>query len=80
MQHRIKTNPESLDAIRRGLKKCTLRRDDRGYEVADALVLLDLDGRDSGVVAQVTHVERYPVALKKNYVALSISLISPLCP
>jgi hypothetical protein len=37
--HDLKTHPEHFDAVERGEKTAELRRDDRGFEVGDALLL-----------------------------------------
>ena len=39
MEHELKTDPEVFDAVSRGEKKFEIRKDDRGFEVGDTLIL-----------------------------------------
>jgi hypothetical protein len=60
-EHKLKSWPESFNAIRSGAKAHELRRNDRGFQVGDALILREYDpktrtysGRE--IVAEVTYV------------------------
>jgi len=37
--HKLKTDPEVFDAVQSGVKTFEIRKDDRGYQVGDILVL-----------------------------------------
>ena len=45
-EHILKTWPNAFDAVKNGAKRFEWRRDDRGFEVGDVLVLRKWDPRD----------------------------------
>jgi hypothetical protein len=51
-EHVLKCWPNAFDAIRDGRKRFEWRRDDRGYEVRDVLVLRKWDPNSNGYVLQ----------------------------
>lgn len=86
MQHELKTDPEVFDAVATGCKTFEIRRDDRGFELGDELILKRT--RFTGVEMQngepleytgkaetriVTHLLRGPIyGLSAGWVILSI--------
>lgn len=48
MNHELKTWPEFFDAVASGAKTFEVRRDDRGFQVGDRLVLLRWQPSDRG--------------------------------
>lgn len=78
--HDLKTVQPHFDAVSSGAKKAEVRRDDRGFEVGDRLILREYDaisGIYSGrtIEARVTHVLSGFEGLAPGYVALSIELL-----
>lgn len=75
--HELKVLPEYFTAVKDGRKKFELRKDDRGFEVGDLLLLREWNGIEySGryVNCRVTYVLKGFPGLDTNYVILSISL------
>lgn len=85
MTHELKTDPEMFAAIDRGDKNFEIRRDDRGFQVCDVLVLKETEnsaemnngapmkytGRFLCVV--VTYILRGPAyGLAESFVIMSI--------
>lgn len=82
MQHSLKADTDSYDAIVAGHKTLELRRDDRGYLVGDTLRLHRYEeGEPTGdqVTVLVTHIVggklgvRY--GLQSGFVAMSIEVV-----
>lgn len=87
MIHDLKTDPEVFDAVARGEKTFEIRKDDRGFQVGDTLILrrtrytgkqmhfgdpLEYTGEKE--VRRVTHLLRGPLyGLAEGWVILSIS-------
>jgi hypothetical protein len=87
MIHDLKTDPEVFDAVARNEKTFEIRKDDRGYQVGDALILrrtrytgeqmhfgspVEYTGEKE--VRRVTHLLRGPLyGLAEGWVILSIS-------
>lgn len=80
--HELKTEPVSFEALRKGRKLFELRKDDRGYEVNDLLVLREWDGQYTGrmVTAKVTHIIRAGDVLHGEMLAPGIVAMSVLVP
>lgn len=76
--HELKTDPKYYERVLLGQKRFELRLNDRGYQLGDVLILREFDRhRDkySGRVltVKVKFVTDYPRALRKGFVALSLS-------
>lgn len=75
--HDLKISTNYLDQILNHGKHCEIRKNDRGFQVGDILVLKEWskDGGFSGksITRQVTHIETYNQ--KDGYVVLSIAEI-----
>ena len=75
--HELKVLPEYFCAVSEGKKTFELRRDDRGFEVSDGLVLREWDGEKySGrfVKCKVTYILKDFQGLEAGFVILSIVL------
>ena len=57
MHHVLKTWPEAWDAIRQGLKKYEIRKNDRDYKVGDSLYLREYDPKTEGFSGRALCVE-----------------------
>lgn len=53
MEHRLKTLPPYFAASKAGIKKFELRKNDRGYQVGDTLLLEEYDPPNGGYTGQV---------------------------
>jgi hypothetical protein len=79
--HELKCWPEFFSLIVNGIKTFDLRRDDRGYEVGDLLVLREYDqvsqryNRDHTV--RVDYILRDFAGLMPGYCILSIKPVQP---
>ncbi|MBR6995322.1 MAG: DUF3850 domain-containing protein [Ruminococcus sp.] len=76
-QHELKILPEYFVAVRDGIKKFEVRKDDRPFEVGDILCLHEINcgvltGRT--IKAEVTYVLRHPDYCKEGYCILSIKV------
>lgn len=76
-QHELKILPEYFVAVRDGIKKFEVRKDDRAFEVGDILCLHEINcgvltGRT--IKAEVTYVLRHPDYCKEGYCILSIKV------
>lgn len=61
MIHKLKIKPEYFQLVWDGSKKAELRKDDRGYQIGDILILHEWDGKQytgSGIAVKVTHILR----------------------
>ena len=76
--HRLKAWPASFSAIYEGDKRAEFRKDDRGFDVDDQLILEEYDpatGNYSGrrMMRLVTHILRGPdFGVPEGYVVMSI--------
>lgn len=79
--HELKTLQPHFDAIELGEKRAELRRDDRGFEVGDTLVLREYDPQSGysgrSCRAKVTHILAGFEALVPGHVMMSIELELP---
>lgn len=81
--HELKTDAAPFDAVRNGRKRFEIRRDDRGYQVGDILVLCrqaplpTLDPFEAAVeLVRVTYILRDGrYGLKDGYVAMGIERV-----
>lgn len=81
MVHELKILPEYFVAVRDGIKKFEVRKDDRPFEVGDILCLHEINcgvltGRT--IKAEVTYVLRHPDYCKEGYCILSIKVAQQL--
>lgn len=77
MVHELKILPEYFVAVRDGIKKFEVRKDDRPFEVGDILCLHEINcgvltGRT--IKAEVTYVLRHPDYCIEGYCILSIKV------
>ncbi len=94
MIHELKTDPAVFDAVKLGLKRCEIRRDDRGFQTGDGLYLREtqhsglemLNGAPliytgAVVMVHVLHILRGPVyGLHAGWVIMSIETAATECP
>lgn len=78
MEHELKIHPRYLDDVISGRKTFEIRRDDRGYQIGDTLVLKGWDGisySGKAVRAQVTYMidDRF-TGLMPGYAVMGIAL------
>jgi hypothetical protein len=83
--HELKTWPEYFRQVKRGIKTCEIRNDDRGFKVGDILHLrewrptpnysYDGSGEYTGhfLYVQVTHIARGVFGLPRGVVVMSIT-------
>lgn len=64
--HNVKCWPNYFDAIERGDKTFDVRRDDRGYQRGDTLVLEKFDPKKNGYVYPTHHLSAKPFSIKKT--------------
>lgn len=89
-EHKLKTWPNHFAAVRDGRKRFEWRRDDRGFEVGDVLVLQEWDptkrlyvfsefavGRINSVRVRVTYILRGGFDIPHGYVVMSIDPETP---
>lgn len=80
--HVLKTWPEHWDAIADGSKPFELRKDDRGYQTGDRLILQGFDRQTNSynfneIVATVGYILRGPVfGLEAGHVIMGITVHS----
>ena len=79
-RHELKILPEHFKAVWAGIKRAELRKDDRGFETGDILVLREWDGKEytgSGIAVKVTHILRDcpEYGLSDGYCILSIKTV-----
>jgi len=76
-EHELKIWPDYFEPVADGRKPFELRKDDRGYEVGDVLVLRAWDGAYMGPVCRVrvTYVLRNVEGLAPDYVVLGIAVL-----
>lgn len=77
MVHELKILPQYYEKVISKKKKFELRKDDRGFEVGDMLVLNEFDGDYTGrcCIAKVDYkLEGGEYGLEKGYCILSIDL------
>lgn len=71
--HDLKIDKEHLDAILEGRKTCEIRKNDRGYQVGDTLLLTQFPYSETGFTdtynVTITHIDTY--AQQDDYVVLS---------
>lgn len=82
--HHLKTWPEYFQAVRSGAKPFEARKDDRGFQVGDALVLEEYEpdglGRYTGEqeTRVVTYILRGHGSLTPNFCILGFSSVATL--
>ena len=78
MIHELKLRKEFFDYVRLGIKKFEIRKDDRGFNVGDTLVLKEIDeaGSETGryLVRQVDYIYSGELCLT-GYCVMSISAL-----
>lgn len=82
MTHQLKTVQPFFDAVRDGKKTAELRKDDRGFQIGDVLVLREYDAKlrrysGASVTVVVTHVLRDFEGLAPWWVMLSFRIELP---
>ena len=73
--HYVKTEPRYFSEVCSGNKKFEVRKNDRGYQVGDLLVLQEfVNGRytGKGVLKQITYILDDPAFCKEGFVIMSI--------
>jgi len=60
-EHVLKTLPEYWDAVERGEKTFEVRRDDRGFQRGDTVVLVRLDRYASGALFESSRSLRFTI-------------------
>lgn len=82
MTHELKTHPEPFEAVWKGRKHAEFRKDDRGFQEEDDLMLLEWNpetGEYSGrkVQVRVTDVRRGgPFGIPSGYAMLSFAEVN----
>lgn len=83
MTHELKCLPAFFLAIAVGDKCCEIRRNDRGFEVGDDLLLREWSAETGYTGAdlhvRVTHIVSAFDGLRDGYVAMSVEALSPPC-
>ena len=78
MIHELKPRREFFDYVRFGIKKFEIRKDDRGFNVGDTLVLKEIDeaGNETGryLLRKVVYIYRGEFCLP-GYCVMSISAL-----
>jgi hypothetical protein len=80
MTHELKTWPEYFWAIRSGLKRFEVRKNDRGFAVMDKLLLREYDPRSekyTGMEIEVVvlyKLDGYQFGIEPGYCVLSIDI------
>ena len=78
MIHELKLRKEFFDYVRFGVKKFEIRKDDRGFNVGDTLVLKEIDeaGNETGryLLRKVVYIYRGEFCLP-GYCVMSISAL-----
>ena len=78
MIHELKLRREFFDYVRFGVKKFEIRKDDRGFNVGDTLVLKEIDeaGNETGryLLRKVVYIYRGEFCLP-GYCVMSISAL-----
>ena len=77
MVHIVKIRPEHFEPVKSGNKTVEIRKDDRGYQVGDKLILAEWDSMSENYTGRachvtITHILSGEPWLKTGYVALSI--------
>lgn len=76
MRHDVKIWPEYLDAVLDGRKTYEVRKNDRGYQVGDQLLLREWDPTSDTYLSRATLTEvTYMSSLPDDRVVLAIRLI-----
>lgn len=79
MQHFLKANPDHFDSLCTGEQKCSIRKNDRNFQVGDEVIFMEYDNvaerctGDSHLL-HISHIENFGV--HQGYVVLSLSLSS----
>jgi hypothetical protein len=72
--HQLKCDPEPFAALYSREKRCEIRKDDRGFQIGDGLIVCEYRaGEYTGarVLAEITHIQR-GYGLPDGIVALSV--------
>ena len=78
MRHELKIWPKFFDLVRRGRKPFEVRRDDRGFQEGDTLLLREYDPDDDGYTGReltclvTCVVAGVDVGVKSGYVVMGI--------
>lgn len=80
--HKLKTVQPHFDAVASGAKRAEIRKNDRGFEVGDVLVLREYDPATDAftgrfVEVRITHVLRGFEGLAEGWVSLSVEPLQP---
>lgn len=76
--HELKLSTEFFPAVAQGIKTFEIRKNDRGYELGDILILSEWEltghfytGRK--LIAEITYITNY--AQQDNYIVMGIKLV-----
>jgi ASC-1-like (ASCH) protein len=74
-KHELKTLPEYFNAVNRGLKTFEIRKNDRGFEVGDTLILKEIftsskEFTGRSLERKITYITDY--AQQENYVVMAM--------
>ena len=72
--HNLKILPEYFEAVASGLKTFELRKDDRGFETGDHVLLREWDGEYTGrnIESEIGFVLRGYTGLEEGYVIFGL--------
>lgn len=75
--HELKILPDYFDDVKNGIKTFEIRKNDRGYQVGDSLILQEFQN-DSYTGKELQAIVRYMTDYeqKENYVVMAIEVVS----
>jgi len=78
MLHELNILPEYFQAVKTGIKTFEVRKNDRGFEVGDILILREWDGTYTGpnIKVKTTYILGNFEGLKEDYIVMAIVHIS----